>query len=138
MSPRRVIRAAGGVLHRSRPDGSLEVAVVHRPRYDDWTHPKGKLEPQETLEQAAVREVEEETGIHAELGPVLGEVSYRDRHGRPKTVTYFSMTPESGEFRPNVEVDELRWLDVDTALRTLTHEHDRSLVATLAERVAPI
>jgi 8-oxo-dGTP pyrophosphatase MutT (NUDIX family) len=138
MGSRPHIRAAGGLLHRRAPDGDTEVAVIHRPRYDDWTLPKGKLHARETVEQAALREVEEETGLRARLGPVAAEVSYQDRHGRPKTVTYFHMTPQSGEFRPNDEVDEMRWLGIDDALRTLTHEHDRDLVTALRERPPPL
>jgi ADP-ribose pyrophosphatase YjhB (NUDIX family) len=138
MGSRTHIRAAGGVLCRRAPDGEIEVAVIHRPRYEDWTLPKGKLNGGETLEQGALREVEEETGFRARLGPVAGEASYQDRHGRPKTVTYFYMTPFGGEFRPNDEVDEMRWLRIDDALGTLTHEHDRDLVTALRERPPPL
>src|SRR5213593_73879 len=102
----KVVRAAGGVLHRTRGDGTVQVLVIHRPRYDDWTLPKGKLEPGESVEEAALREVFEETGIRAEIERRIGETAYRDRHGRPKRVTYFAMRPVSGTFTPNTEVDE--------------------------------
>src|SRR5207302_8036542 len=104
------VPAAGGVLRRLRPDGEAEIAVIHRPKYDDWSLPKGKLEPGETFEEAAVREVEEETGVRAALGRELGEARYKDRRGRPKFVRYWLMTPISGRFLPDREVDEIRWL----------------------------
>src|SRR2546423_7236132 len=109
------VPAAGGVLRRLRPDGEAEIAVIHRPKYDDWSLPKGKLEPGESFEQAALREVEEETGLICELGPELGSVGYRDRKGRSKLVRYWAMRPRGGEFRPNREVDELRWAVADEA-----------------------
>jgi 8-oxo-dGTP pyrophosphatase MutT (NUDIX family) len=128
----KVILAAGGVLYRDRDDGEREVAVIHRPKYDDWTLPKGKLEPGETVEEAAVREVAEETGFDAELGGRIGETSYHDRHGRPKHVTYYAMRTLGGDFEPNDEVDELRWLTIEGARSLLSHEHDRDLVAQVA------
>lgn len=120
--------AAGGVVVR-RDGGGARVAIVHRPKYEDWTLPKGKLEPGESFEQAALREVEEETGLRCELGPELGSTSYADRHGRSKLVRYWEMTPSGGEFSPNREVDELRWVTPDEARASLTYEHDRELVA---------
>src|SRR5207302_7956801 len=81
-----VVRAAGGVVGRLAPDGELEVLLVHRPRYDDWSLPKGKLHAEETEEAAALREVEEETGFRCELGPELPRSAYTDSRGRPKTV----------------------------------------------------
>jgi 8-oxo-dGTP diphosphatase len=103
------VAAAGGVVTREA-GGRLEVAVVHRPKYDDWTHPKGKLDPGETFEQAALREVEEETGLRCRLVRELGQATYTDRHGRPKLVRYWLMEVENGEFQANSEVDDLRWL----------------------------
>jgi 8-oxo-dGTP diphosphatase len=114
------IQAAGGVLVR---DG--RVALVHRPRYDDWTLPKGKLEPGEEAEQAALREVWEETGFRARLGRELPSTSYTDHKDRPKRVRYWLMEPESGEFAPNDEVDELRWVTPGEASELLTHDRDR-------------
>jgi 8-oxo-dGTP pyrophosphatase MutT (NUDIX family) len=129
-----VVRAAGGVLHRTRGDGAVEVLVIHRPRYGDWTLPKGKLEEGESVEDAALREVSEETGIRAEIERRIGETSYRDRHRRPKRVTYFAMHPVSGEFMPNDEVDEVRWVTTGEARDLLSYQHDRDLVAQVAPR----
>ena len=130
---KKVVRAAGGIVHRARADGTEEVAIIHRPKYGDWTLPKGKLEPGESDEDGALREVEEETGYKCEIGETLGQVSYKDRHGRPKVVVYFSMRPVSGEFAPNDEVDELRWLPVGDATEQLDYAHDRRLVSRIAE-----
>ncbi len=121
------VRAAGGVLLRFAGE-AVEVAVIHRPKYEDWSLPKGKLDAGEGYEQAAVREVEEETGMRAELGPELGPVSYRDRKGRTKLVRYWLMRPLDGEFAPGSEVDELRWLDPEAATELLSYEHDAALV----------
>ena len=121
------VRAAGGVLVRSGPDGP-EVAVIHRPKYGDWSLPKGKLDDGEGFGQAALREVEEETGMRCELGPELGSVSYRDRKGRRKLVRYWLMRVTDGEFEPGSEVDELRWLDPKRAQGLLSYEHDAELV----------
>ena len=113
-------------------DGAREVAVVHRPRYDDWSLPKGKLRPGEDWEAAALREVEEETGFRCELGEELESASYLDRKGRRKLVRYWLMPVQGGGFAPNDEVDELRWLNPSDALATLSYEHDRRLVGELA------
>jgi len=134
MSEAKVVRAAGGVVHRTRADGAVEVLIIHRPRYEDWTLPKGKLEPGESVEDGALREVEEETGFRTEIERRIGETSYRDRHRRPKRVTYFAMRPLSGAFAPNDEVDEVRWVTIDEAMRLLSYEHDRHLVAQVARR----
>ncbi len=125
---RKKVRAAGGIVLRNGSDGEQEIALVHRPRYDDWALPKGKLDRGETDAQAALREVEEETGLRARLGRVAGRIRYRDRRGRPKVVTYFFMSPEGGKFKPNNEVDELRWVSVDDALDLVTYERDRALL----------
>jgi 8-oxo-dGTP pyrophosphatase MutT (NUDIX family) len=124
------VRAAGGVVVRER-DGSPEVAAVHRPRYDDWSLPKGKLLSGEDWEAGALREVEEETGLLCELGEELESASYLDRKGRRKLVRYWLMRPLEGEFEPGDEVDELRWLGLAEAPATLTYEHDRRLVRDL-------
>ena len=94
-----------------------EVLLVHRPRYDDWTLPKGKLDPGETFEQAALREVEEETGVRCRLGRELPDVHY-DNKDRPKLVRYWLMEVEGRGFEPNDEVDEVRWLCEDAELLT--------------------
>ena len=118
------VLAAGGLVLR---DG--RVAVVHRPRYDDWSLPKGKLDEGEGFEEAALREVKEETGLECRLKGALGDTSYRDRKDRPKLVRYFEMEPEGGEFTPNDEVDELVWLEPGEALERLSYEFDRELVS---------
>jgi len=120
------VRAAGGVVVR---DG--KVAVVHRPKYDDWSLPKGKLDPGESFEDAAVREVREETGLRCALGRELEPVRYVTTKGEPKVVRYWVMDCEDGDFEPNDEVDELRWLAPDEAPRVLSYDNDRRLVASL-------
>ncbi|HEX6256262.1 MAG TPA: NUDIX hydrolase [Euzebyales bacterium] len=120
------IQAAGGVLWRA-DDDARRCAVIHRPKYDDWTLPKGKLDPGETHEQAAVREVHEETGWRAEVGVGLGEVHYF-HNGRPKTVIYWAMQAVDGRFQPNDEVDELRWMVPDLARALLTYDRDREVL----------
>ena len=124
-------RAAGGLVVRDTGTGP-EVAVVHRPRYDDWSLPKGKLAEGESFEEAALREVEEETGLACELGDELEPARYTDRKGRDKLVRFWLMRPTGGEFEPNDEVDELRWLDPAKAVDLLDYDHDRVLVAGLA------
>jgi 8-oxo-dGTP pyrophosphatase MutT (NUDIX family) len=121
------VKASGGVVWRRGPNG-VEVALVHRPRYDDWSLPKGKLDPGESWEDAALREVEEEIGMRARLGEELPPTSYRDNKGREKVVRYWLMEAQDGEFTPSDEVDEMRWLAPDEAERLLTYEHDRELL----------
>ena len=121
------VRAAGGIVLRGEgPDRS--VALVHRPRYDDWSFPKGRLDADEDEATAALREVEEETGLRCRLGPSVGAVTYRDRRGRAKVVRYFRMDADGGRFTPNREVDELRWVPIEDAARLLSYAHDRSLL----------
>lgn len=136
------VHAAGGVVRRRETTGgALEVAVVHRPRRGDWSLPKGKLDDGESWEDAALREVEEETGLRCRLVEPLGEVRYRDAQDRPKVVRYWLMDladgGDGGGFRPNREVDELRWCAVEDASALLTYEHDRALVARLARSARP-
>jgi 8-oxo-dGTP pyrophosphatase MutT (NUDIX family) len=130
-----VVEAAGGVVWRRSPAGALEVLLVHRPRYDDWTVPKGKLDDGEDHARAARREVEEETGLRCTLGPELVSTSYRDRKGRPKHVRYWAMTPVAGRFTPTDEVDEVVWLPVEEAKATLTYERDRAVLDALRDVV---
>jgi 8-oxo-dGTP diphosphatase len=120
------VRAAGGVVVR---DG--RVAVIHRPKYDDWSLPKGKLDAGEGWEDAALREVREETGLRCVLREELESARYRDRKGRPKLVRYWRMEVIDGEFSPNPEVDEMLWLAPDEAVSRLSfeHDHDRVLAA---------
>jgi 8-oxo-dGTP diphosphatase len=123
-----VVQAAGAVLWRER-DGVVELALVHRPKYDDWSFPKGKLDPGETHEQAARREVEEESGCRGRLGVELAGTSYRDAKGRPKTVRYWSMRCDAeGSFVPNDEIDEVRWLPVAATESLLSYDHDREVL----------
>ena len=129
------VKAAGGVVWRRAGD-TVAIAVAHRPRYDDWSLPKGKLDPGESWEQAALREVEEEIGLRCRLGEELDPVGYNDRKGRAKVVRYWLMEPEHDvAFTPNDEVDELRWLAPAEAVRELTYPHDRELVNAAAERL---
>jgi 8-oxo-dGTP pyrophosphatase MutT (NUDIX family) len=122
------VLAAGGLVLR---DGT-HIAVVHRPRYDDWSLPKGKLDKGESFEEGALREVREETGLTCRITDTLGDTSYHDRKDRPKLVRYYRMEPESGEFTPNDEVDELRWLEPAEALELLSYDFDRELVGKLS------
>ena len=122
------VRAAGGVVVRPDASGRTQIAVVHRPRYDDWSLPKGKAHAGESFEEAAVREVREETGLDVELGAPLPEIAYTDRQGRPKRVRYWVMRATGGAFVPNHEVDQMRWLGPDEATALLSYAHDRLLV----------
>lgn len=122
-----VVRAAGGLVVR-QPGSVLEVLLVHRPAYDDWTFPKGKAEPGEQDAACALREVEEETGLRCELGEEVGETRYRDARDRKKIVRYFVMHPLDGSFAPHREIDDARWLPVPAALERLTHERDREIL----------
>jgi 8-oxo-dGTP diphosphatase len=124
------LRAAGGVPVRE-DGGGVEVLVVHRPRYDDWTFPKGKREPGETDEECAIREVEEETGLRCALEEELPSTTYVDRHGRPKLVRYWRMRPVSGELRVAEEADEARWLGPAEAASLLTYERDLAVLRSL-------
>jgi len=119
-----VIRAAGGLVTR---DG--RILVVHRPKYDDWSLPKGKLEDGESWADAALREVEEETGLTCELGEPVGSTRYEVR-GEPKEVRYFRMTTD-GDARPQNEVDEIRWVTPEEAVDVLSHTYDRELLSRL-------
>ncbi|GMU77796.1 MAG: hypothetical protein AMXMBFR46_05940 [Acidimicrobiia bacterium] len=131
----RVVRAAGGVVVRHGTTGA-EVLLVHRPRYDDWSFPKGKRDPGETDEQTALREVTEETGLTCHLGAALPEVHYHDSRGRPKVVRYWIMSVDPhgrGSFTPNHEVDETRWCPPGEAADLLSYAHDRLLLRHLGE-----
>ncbi|ETA04009.1 hypothetical protein CcI6DRAFT_00533 [Frankia sp. CcI6] len=127
--PVRVVGAAGGVLWRPTRDGR-QIAVVHRPRYDDWSLPKGKLRRREHPLLGALREVEEETGYRAWLGPPLGEYRYLTDGGRTvKTVRYWAMQARSGTFVPTREVDRLAWLAKGDAARRVSYDTDRHVLA---------
>ena len=123
----RQIKAAGGVVVREGPNGS-EIAVVHRRRYDDWSLPKGKLDPGEKFKQAALREVEEETGLRCELGPELTESSYTAKGGARKRVRWWRMTPVACKLGPHNEIDDARWVTPKEAAKLLDYKTDRRLV----------
>jgi 8-oxo-dGTP diphosphatase len=137
--PIEVVQAAGGLVIR-RHSGALQLAIVHRPAHEDWSFPKGKLEEGETFDEAARREVEEETGMACRLLRFIGHTEYVDRKGRPKAVAYWVMEATGGSFTPNLEVDELRWVGLEEAGRLLTYPRDRELVAVLgvADQVEPL
>jgi 8-oxo-dGTP pyrophosphatase MutT (NUDIX family) len=127
------VRAAGGVVSRRGENGAVEILVVHRPRYDDWSFPKGKLEPGESEKDAALREVEEETGLQCRIERELGTTRYRDSHGRPKTVRYWLMSPIDGRLAGADGVDEAQFVPIATAAKLLTYEHDRELLGVLGD-----
>jgi 8-oxo-dGTP pyrophosphatase MutT (NUDIX family) len=127
----RRVRAAGGIVARQNDSGGLEVLLVHRPRYDDWTFPKGKCDGAESDEECALREVEEETGFRCRLQQELASTKYRDSHGRRKTVRYWAMAPVDGLFAPTHEVDEVRWLSPNDASGRLSYDRDRDVLASL-------
>jgi len=120
------VRAAGGVVVRDGEDGP-EIAVIHRPKYDDWSLPKGKLHRGEGWEEAALREVAEETGWRCETGRELSSNRYADPKGRDKLVRWWLVRPLEGEFEPSDEVDEMRWLAASELDQLLDYEHDRRL-----------
>lgn len=128
-APTAVIRAAGAVLWRPSRRYGVRIALVHRPRYDDWSLPKGKAEPGEVALVTAAREVEEETGFRAAIGRSLTTVSYK-ANGGPKTVQYFAARRIGGLFAPNKEVDRLEWLPAAEAAEMMTYEFDQAVLST--------
>ncbi len=124
-----VVKAAGGIVCREGSSGETEIVVVHRPAYDDWTLPKGKVDSDETPEECALREVKEETGFRCELGRPVGCTAYVDRRGRNKVACYWVMEVISGRFRPGGEVDRMLWLPLTDAVKRLTYERDKALIA---------
>jgi 8-oxo-dGTP diphosphatase len=129
-SPTDVVQAAGGLVIR-RCEDALQIALVHRPEHHDWSFPKGKLELGESFEEAALREVLEETGLVCRTLRFIGHTEYVDRKGRPKAVAYWVMAAEAGSFSPNGEVDELRWVTLVEAGYLLSYPRDRELAAVL-------
>ena len=132
-----LIRAAGGVVLREGPGGT-QVALVHRPAYDDWSFPKGKLEKGEDELAASLREVEEETGLAPVVEDDLGVVTYVDARGRPKVVRYWRMSaPKDASLAPTHEIDRAEWVPLDEAAARLTYPHDRELLARVSGEAAP-
>ena len=124
--------AAGGLIWRINDAGRVEVAVCYRPYRVDWSFPKGKLEPGETFEDAALREVFEETGFRCERGAYVGFITYIDRKDRPKVVAYWLMQITGGQFTPNEEVSEVRFCDLETAAQLVTYDRDREVLKMLS------
>lgn len=127
----KLVRAAGGIIRRHGSRGAMKIALIHRPGYDDWTFPKGKVDAGETLEETALREVEEETGYRCRLVRPLGCTAYADRRGRDKVACYWIMDVQGGRFKPGDEVDEIRWVTVDEAFEILSYRRDRALLRSL-------
>ena len=131
-----VVAAAGGVLWRTRADGTVETALVHRSKYDDWSLPKGKLDAGEHVVAAAVREVTEETGERVVLGRRSAQVRYTVPDG-PKRVDYWLMQACGGAFSANPEIAELRWVTLEEAVGAVTYDHDRTVLADAARVDVP-
>ena len=128
------VRAAGGLVCRRDADGATEILLVHRPAYDDWSFPKGKLEPGESEEEAAKREVEEETGLRCTLERELATARYVDARGRSKSVRYWLMTEVGGRLEAANEIDEARFVPLAEAATLLTYPRDRALLESLEPR----
>lgn len=131
----RTVYAAGAVVWQPGPDSTVEIAVIHRPRYDDWSLPKGKVDRGETEPLTAVREILEETGHRVQLGSRIAAVSYPVDQGTKK-VRYWAARSIGGEFAPNSEVDELIWLPVSEALKKVKYNQDRKVLRRFAKRPA--
>ena len=129
MASDEAVQAAGAVVLRQKKSGKTQVLIVHRPRYDDWSLPKGKLDPGENFEDAAVRELLEETGVTGRLLTELPDTQYCDRTGRAKHVRWWVMQPTAkAERPPDKEIDEVRWVGIEKGLRRLSYDSDRDLV----------
>jgi 8-oxo-dGTP diphosphatase len=126
-APNDLIRAAGGVVYRFTASSHVEIACIYREARGDWTFPKGKLDKKETFEQAALREVWEETGMRCVVERFIGTTNYTHRKGKPKIVAYYLMSVTDGEFSANDEVDELVWLPLEQVRSHLTWDRDQEL-----------
>jgi 8-oxo-dGTP diphosphatase len=135
LPPKAAIWAAGGAVYRLGSGGKPEYLLIHRPRYDDWSLPKGKLDRKETFGEAARREVREETGSKAELGLNIGTISYETNAGNQKVVRYWLLEHAGGTFTANREVDSIEWFRRGNAIDMLTYERDRKLLARAHELV---
>ena len=122
------IRAAGGIVRRAGTDGKPEYLIAHRPRYDDWSLPKGKLNPKESYLRAALREVWEETGYHGKDPVKIGSIGYDTAGGKSKLVRWWSMTAGKGKFQTNSEVDAVEWLPARKAFTRLQYRNDRNIL----------
>ena len=134
--PTAEVRAAGGAPWRRGAGGDLEVLLVHRPRYDDWSLPKGKCDKGEPDEACALREVAEETGLACVIGPELPTQRYLDQKGRDKVVRYWAMEAPPGDGALEHEVDEVVWLPLDAARRRLSYTRDTEVLDALPAAVA--
>ena len=126
-APSDLIRAAGGIIRRVNAAGHTEIACIYRESRGDWTFPKGKLDRDETFEQAALREVLEETSMRCRVVRFIGTTNYTHRKGRPKIVAYYLMEVDGGDFVPNEEVDDLVWLPMERVREHLTWDRDQEL-----------
>jgi 8-oxo-dGTP pyrophosphatase MutT (NUDIX family) len=132
MGTGEIVRAAGGVISRRNERGEIEVLLIHRPHRRDWSFPKGKVDPGETDEACALREVEEETGLRCRAGAELPPTSHVDHEGRPKRVRYWVMYAVGGRAEPRNEVDAVRWVSLADAPDVLTYERDREMLRAIA------
>ena len=126
--------AAGGIVWDKAGEGR-RLALVHRPKYDDWSLPKGKPDPGEEMAETAAREIHEELGVEADFGPFAGITHYPLKDGRTKVILYWHMIKRAGEnsFKPNKEIDAVEWLDVQSAIKKVTHDVERELLRKNAE-----
>lgn len=126
--PDESIWAAGCVVARSRADGKAEFLIVHRPRYDDWSLPKGKIDRGETFLDGALREVREETGVRGENPRLIGTIAYHTKNGNPKVVRWWLVDAGKGTFTPNKEVDRIKWVTFKKGLKRLDYRNDREVL----------
>lgn len=127
-APTELIRAAGGIVFRRDDVAGISLACIYREARGDWTFPKGKLDPGESFEEAALREVREETGMLCRIVRFAGATNYTHRKGKPKVVAYYLMSANEGEFTPNDEVDQLVWVPLERVREYLTWERDQELL----------